>query len=229
MEPHDALTGGPEEAPLVGGTRLAHGFTNESWRRGDRIYKRYLGNDASERLRVEVDTIHMVTPTMPVPQIVEVNESELLVVFGLVDGRHGQELIDQGRGERVLGAAGRMLRRMHTEYPGLVHGDYGPQNLLLDNDGAEIIGVVDFEFAHNGVAIEDLAWAEWIVRTYHPAAIRYLDTLFDEYSQKPSWSDRQATMMTRCMELIEICTAWGDKSAADGWRRRAAVTRDWEE
>ena len=51
----------------------------------------------------------------------------------------------------------------------LVHGDYGPQNVLLDPATQEITAVLDWEWAHAGHPVEDIAWCEWIVRMHQPA------------------------------------------------------------
>jgi aminoglycoside phosphotransferase (APT) family kinase protein len=58
----------------------------------------------------------------------------------------------------------------------LVHGDYGPQNCLLGPAAAhEVIAVVDWEWAHAGDPVEDLAWCEWIVRMHHPTCASALN------------------------------------------------------
>ena len=85
-------------------------------------------------------------------------------------GRPGQELLDAGFATEVLRAAGRTLRQPHDAVPGMVHGDYGSQNLLLDTPAWEVSTVLDWEFAHDGDPVEDLVWAEWIVRMHHPGA-----------------------------------------------------------
>ncbi|WP_461012009.1 phosphotransferase [Streptomyces capparidis] len=48
-----------------------------------------------------------------------------------------------------------------------MHGDFGPNNVLLNPGTFEVTAVVDGEFAHLGDPVEDLAWCEWIVRTHH--------------------------------------------------------------
>ncbi|CAN5201348.1 phosphotransferase family protein [soil metagenome] len=48
----------------------------------------------------------------------------------------------------------------HEDAPGeqaLVHGDFRPGNVLFDGD--HIVGILDWEMAHIGDPIEDLAWA----------------------------------------------------------------------
>jgi|SRR6266487_931776 aminoglycoside phosphotransferase (APT) family kinase protein len=93
-------------------------------------------------------------------------------------------MIESGLAEPVLRACGQMLRRIHAIDPAqahvadhhhrdsavLVHGDYGPQNCLLGPAAHEVIAVVDWEWAHAGDPVEDLAWCGWIVRMHHPPA-----------------------------------------------------------
>jgi aminoglycoside phosphotransferase (APT) family kinase protein len=112
-----------------------------------------------------------------------------MVILTEVIGRHGQELIDEGQGSSVLRLVGNQLARLQvldpSMVPGLkgegdviVHGDFGPQNILCDFDLVHVSGVLDWELAHIGSPIEDLAWAEWIVRMHHPEALDDLPDLF---------------------------------------------------
>jgi hypothetical protein len=160
--------------PGSGRTTVRHGYTNATRIDGGRVVKRYLGKDAVERMRTEVDAIRRTAGRVPVPAVVRVEESECVVTFHRLPGRHGQELIDEGHGDRVLEAAGRTLRSLHagSQAPTWTHGDYGPQNLLFDRATMEVTGVLDWEFARRGDPIDDLAWAEWIVRMHHPGSLR---------------------------------------------------------
>jgi len=144
-----------------------------------------------------------------------------------VPGRHGQELVDEGYAAQVLVAAGQTLRRLDEGLPRFVHGDFGPQNLLLDPGSLEVVAVLDWEFAHDGNRIEDLAWAEWIVRLHHADAVQYLPALFEGYRWRPRWALRHAVMLQRCTRLREICVRNGDQAAAEMWRSREQVTRSW--
>ena len=96
--------------------------------------------------------VHRVTPTS--------------VTTRYVRGAHGQDLLDEGRVTEVLAGCGQTLARIHRL--GIVHGDYGPQNLLFDPATFETAAILDWEWAHPGEPIEDLAWCEWIVRMHHP-------------------------------------------------------------
>ncbi|MCZ9342717.1 phosphotransferase, partial [Streptomyces sp. TRM76130] len=125
---------------------------------------------------------------------------------------------DAGRPEAVLAGCGRLLRALHATAPDmlgdgphragavLVHGDFGPHNLLFDPAAYEVTAVVDWEFAHLGEPVEDLAWCEWTVRTHHPRHREALGHFFQAYGGRvPSWSVRRAVMLDRCEELRRFC------------------------
>jgi aminoglycoside phosphotransferase len=93
---------------------------------------------------------------LPVPPVLD--RKDACLTLGFLPGVHGQELIDSGMAQPVLDACGRMLRRIHSaglstvpgltprsSSPVLVHGDYGPQNVLLDPAAGDITAVVDWE------------------------------------------------------------------------------------
>ena len=94
-------------------------------------------------------------------------------------GRHGQELIDEGQGHTVLRLIGNHLAQLQvldpSVIPGLtgvggviVHGDFGPQNILCSLDLTHVSGVLDWELAQVGAPIEDLAWTGVIIRVTIP-------------------------------------------------------------
>lgn len=208
--------------------RLHHGYTNESWREGDLVYKRYVGERAAERLETEVATIKRVAGAVPTARVVEVEQESLLVVFAFVPGRQGQDRIASGHGSSVLRSAGVVLRQLQETNPHLVHGDYGPQNLLYDStDG--VVAIVDWELAHEGDPIEDLVWAEWIVRMHHPGAVACLHALFDGYGHTPAWGERRGLMLHRCEAHREMALSSGNPSLSSLWLERTKLTRSWLE
>ena len=103
--------------------------------------------------------------------------------------------------------------------PGLVHGNYGPQNLLLEVAVWEVSAVLDWEFAHEGNPVEDLAWAEWIVRMHHAEAVGALVALFVGYGSRPPWGLRQDMMLQKCAALGELCRRRGQTEGAELWDR----------
>lgn len=216
--------------------RLPHGYTNQSQLDGDHVVKRYVGYGAHERCRTEQLCLHAFDGLLPVPRLIGAREGEL--TMQLLPGRAGQELIDEGHADAVLYAAGSVLRRLH-ELPKhslrlggqgqvVVHGDFGPQNLLLAENGDEVLGVLDWEWAHFGDPVEDLAWAEWIVRMHHPDSAPDLHALFEGYGERPSWANRQGHMIRRCEELAARDPVQrGATPAAQLWTDRSSLARAW--
>ena len=210
--------------------RLPHGYTNASWLDGDRVHKQYVGGDAGARMRTELEAIRQAAGRVPVPLVLDVDDGANLVTFARVTGRHGQDLIDDGHAGRVLEAAGRTLRVLQRgqSSPIPVHGDYGPQNLLHDPVTMDVVAVLDWEFAHHGDPTEDLAWAEWIVRTHHPTATTHLASLFAGYGQEPPWDTRRSLMLAACQRFQVRARRLGDDRAAELWETREALTAGWQ-
>jgi hypothetical protein len=215
---------------------VRHGYTNATATDGRTVVKRYLGPDAGERQRNEVTALTAVAGLLPVPPIAAVAEGE--ITLGLAAGRPGQELLED-KPEAVLYAVGRLARRLAavevsslaalaTAQPGtvLVHGDFGPQNLLLDDVTAEPTALLDWEFAHIGAPTEDVAWAEWIVRTHHPHLVPALPALFAGYGGEPPWRLRQESMLAKCRWLLGFARRWPDPTQAgvELWQQRLAAT-----
>jgi aminoglycoside phosphotransferase (APT) family kinase protein len=53
--------------------------------------------------------------------------------------------------------------------PTLIHGDYAPINVIVDDEG-EISALLDLEHTHVGRPHTDVAWWGWVVRHHHPEA-----------------------------------------------------------
>jgi tRNA A-37 threonylcarbamoyl transferase component Bud32 len=194
------------------------------------VVKRYLGPDREERLGREVWALQALVGRFPVPPLLEHDTSRIVV--GYLAGVPGQELLER-MPVAVLHEVGRSARRLHgivlSESLGqsgegsvLVHGDFGPQNMLLDASG-QVAALVDWEFSHLGDPIEDLAWAEWIVRTHHPHLADLLGALFDGYGIHPSWSQRHSAMLAKCGQLLAFAQRWSSE-AAGVWQRRIEAT-----
>ncbi len=112
-----------------------------------------------------------------------------------------------------------------------MHGDYGPNNMLFDPRTFAVTGLLDWEWAHVGGSIEDLAWCEWIVRMHHPGHVGALHELFDAYGDQPPWRERRGAMVRRCQEMADRHRSLGDAGymAAELWRKRIRVTESWSE
>jgi len=199
----------------------------------------YQGPGAAARCRREDTALTALAGRLPVATVLARDELSLTVAS--LPGVPGQDLIGGGRAGPVLAACGRMLRLIHAADPALVepaarpgrvlvHGDYGPNNTLFSPDGAAVTGIVDWEWAHAGTAVEDLAWCEWIVRMHHPDQVAALDGFFDGYGDRPAWADRQRAMTDRCRDMLALCQRWEPGGPAVArWRDRLRITASWTE
>ena len=123
----------------------------------------------------------------------------------------------------VLHAIGSIARRLHALEPppaftvpptGLrvwVHGDLCPVNLLFGADHV-LRAVVDWEDSHVGDPMVDLAWTEWLVRTWHPGAVEALPVLYAAYARRtPAAADRRRAMhacLTRHAARSDAVMGW---------------------
>jgi aminoglycoside phosphotransferase len=220
---------------------MKHGYTNDTVGDTRTVDKAYRGPDAALRLTCELGMLTVLRGHLPVPPVIAASESTL--TLGFVAGAHGQDLIDQGHAAGVLQSCGKLLRRLHDLDLGplglgehtvgqvLVHGDFGPNNVLIDPEDFAVTALLDWEFAHLGDPIQDLAWCEWIVRTHHPDHADALNDFFDAYGGRvPDWPQRQATMIARCLELQRFCERWEPGGrGAQRWAQRADATANWQE
>ncbi|MFD5315570.1 phosphotransferase family protein [Streptomyces sp. NPDC127098] len=218
---------------------LRHGYTNQTLGDGAVVAKTYAGPDAAPRLERERTLLTRLRGRLPVPPVRAAAAGTL--TLGFLPGVPGQELLDAGHAPAVLASCGRLLRRVHDTPtddlglgpagPGtvLVHGDFGPNNVLLDPDSLEVTALVDWEFARLGQPVEDLAWCEWLVRAHHPEQVGALDHFFRAYGgDVPAWPDRRAAMLARCEALERFCHRWEPEGPGVLlWRERAAATAGW--
>jgi aminoglycoside phosphotransferase (APT) family kinase protein len=182
----------------------------------------------------------MLAGRLPVPEVLAYDASVPVLVLSEIPGRHGQELIEEGQAPQVLRAMGSQLSALQSldpsTVPGLmgtgdviVHGDFGPQNMLFLPAPTRVSGVLDWELARVGSAVEDLAWAEWILRTHHRGALTDLPELFAGAGLFLSWSDRQAAMVRQCRDHIAYCEESGLEAATAEWVGRLRETERWSE
>jgi aminoglycoside phosphotransferase (APT) family kinase protein len=222
---------------------LPHGYTNHTTHSGGVVTKAYQGPDGALRGGREAALLRALAGpaaagAVPVPAVLSWDGGRLRM--SLLAGVHGQELIEAGLARAVLRACGQMLARIHAIDPAaagldgaggvLAHGDYGPNNVLLDSRGTAVTAVLDWEWVHRGERAEDLAWCEWIIRMHHPADVAALPELWAGYGWRPAWEQRQEAMTAQCQALLALCERWepGGTGAAQ-WRERLASTQSWTE
>jgi Ser/Thr protein kinase RdoA (MazF antagonist) len=229
--------GGSEVAPEL----MAHGYTHRVTRLGGVVTKNYRGPEAAARCAREVAALTAMAGLLPVPPVLAAGDTWLRT--GLMPGAHGQDLIAAGLAGPVLAACGTMLRRIHRlAVPAalagtasqaatfLVHGDFGPNNVLLDDRGQAVTAVLDWEWAHAGDPIDDVAWTEFIVRMHHPAQTPALDGFYAAYGSRPAWPAVRAAILRRCQWLLELCQrAEPGGPGVLAWTERIEIVRSWPE
>lgn len=222
--------------------RLSHGYTNLTRRLAGSpvVEKIYSGSDALIRVDREAECLERVAGVLPVPDVLGRDEGRNLLRLEWIAGVPGQQLLSDGSAPEVLNATGALLRHLQEQatpllapvLPGAgtsaVHGDFGPQNLVFSVDRC-VVALVDWEFARMGDPIEDVAWAEWIVRMHHPVATGALDALFVGYGQHPDWLVRHAAMLKQCERMRQRCAAEGLLDAEAMWRERLTATTGWSD
>lgn len=219
---------------------MPNGYTNDT--RSDRhvVVKNYAGPDRARRMRAERHALTGLSGQVPVPALLDRDASTTTTAY--VEGRPGQDGFAGERARRVLAACGEVLRTLHGVDPAtvfggagaadagqvIVHGDFGPNNVVVDESGRTVVAVVDWEFSHPGDPVEDLAWCEWIVRTHHPECTPLLAAFFAAYGGRPDWERRRAAMLSAHERLIDFCHRWDpDGAGVRRWRERLADTRGW--
>ena len=218
---------------------MRHGYTNQTSRSAGEVRKTYAGPDAAARAAAELRALRGLHGRMPVARVVSAGPRQL--VTGFVSGEHGQDLLDAGHGAEVLAACGALLRRLHDLDPAILgsgvpsrpgevirHGDFGPNNVLLNSATMTVTALLDWEFSGVGARIDDLAWCEWIVRMHHPDAVVSLPAFFEAYGDRPEWVTRQTAMVDRCRWLEGFTRRWEpDGPGVRGWQDRTALTLSW--
>lgn len=218
---------------------MRHGYTNRTDLTDQGVRKTYAGPDAQRRAHAEYVALSGLVGKVPVPPVIE-RCADGALVMEFVEGGHGQDLIEAGHAAKVLSACGALLRSLHDVDPRAVgssrsagvlcHGDFGPNNLLLDRTSFAVTALLDWEFSGVGEAIVDIAWCEWIVRMHHPNALACLPAFFDAYGERPLWEMRHKAMLRRCRWLEAFCRRWIDADASLGlWQHRTRTTAAWGE
>jgi len=216
---------------------VPHAYTNLVTARGRRVTKTYRGADGVKRQRREALAVRSLIGLLPVASIVESQPG--VVVFDRISGRHGQDLIATGQGQAVMFCLGRLLREIqaiaptfYDEFKGtgvLVHGDFGPNNVLFADNADEIVLLADWEWSTVGAPLTDLAWTEFILRMHHPDDLQCLPDLFDGYGERPPWSERQTAMAERAASLEAWIRTWKGAEAASTWDYRSRCITQWDE
>lgn len=193
------------------------------------VTKRHGGGDGAQRAGRAAAALEQAGAFgMSVPEVVELHGAMLRTVdVGAVTD--GAALLGDDPAA-VLLAIGAFAADLHHRPPPMswplpddapatwVHGDLCPVNVLFDDEAA-LVAVVDWEDSHIGEALDDFVWTEWLVRTWHPAAVDALGGLYAEVEVPDAEHRRSA--MRRCLRRHRD----RDSAGAD-WDRHLAALDD---
>lgn len=218
---------------------LKHGYTNRTTREGNMVLKIYHGPGSPHRWTTESTLLSYLEGKLPVPKLVNPNRLGGIQT-AWVNGSHAQDILEESSQETKIGQVmiilGQVLKQLQAinsealrgKIPGdgtcLVHGDFGPQNLLLDSSAQQAVALMDWEWAHLGNPIEDVAWMEWSIRMHHQKQLRFLPLFYEHYGQLPTWEARHEAMIQQCQRHIEFARLLGNRKAIQIWHNRLVIT-----
>lgn len=197
--------------------RPPHGYSQTVRWDGSAVIKEFSA-DTVDRATVERVLLARLPSALPVPELLS-GGKESQVRMRFVPGILGQDWVARGRPAtdpaRVrrhvafISQSGQILGRLHAcadaeelplagAGPVVVHGDFAPYNTIVDPADGRIRAVIDWELAHRGTAVEDLAWMEWNMRIWYSPQHGVLEAFYEAYGELPAWPDRHAAMLERC-------------------------------
>ncbi len=107
-----------------------------------------------------------------------------------------------------------------------VHGDFAPINVIVDGNG-DVSALLDFEHAHLGDPLEDVAWWSWVVRHHHPDAWRAAWPTFCAVASVDPVEDGETIHALVVLQLARRAAAAKDVDRRDRWLARAAEAAVW--
>lgn len=226
----------PATNPRQRPDRLPFGFTNLTHIRAGTVVKTYDGYQALERMENEQAALQDLTHIIPVPTVLGSTNSPPTLTLSVVEGQNAAAVLDrQDQREQLFHQLGVFLRTFQEAYrlqceESLirVHGDFGPQNILLRKDGS-VSGVVDWELSHKGDINADPAWLEWVVRMHYEVAIDALQHFYRGYNRIIPWSVRHSAMKKICQDHLQRARASNNHSKANTWLERLRATCSMED
>jgi aminoglycoside phosphotransferase (APT) family kinase protein len=197
--------------------RLPFGFCNTTRREGSTVIKEYEGRAARERWRTEAEALADVAGLVNVPRIVELCEEPPVLTMEFVAGEPAAADVTDEKLYRM----GVLLKDFQAAYRARtgrvrVHGDFGPNNILIGPDGA-IAAVIDWEWSRLGDPITDAAWLEWALRMHYPSSDPA--AFYEGYGHLPPWRVRHLSMIDSVTWRAE---RWVTDPAT--WQARLAAT-----
>ena len=191
------------------------------------VVKSFVGATALERMKAEVAGLESAASLVPVPAVLSVQEHPPELVLELRSGSNmAQQLQDRPqRGPILLARLGTLLaalQRPQTDGTVLVHGDFGPQNVLVDDN--TVTAVVDWEWSAQGACVTDPAWLEWTILMHYPSQAAAIAVFYEAYGTLPSWAARHESMLAACRRRHDAAREHGHEQSITAWEFRLKAT-----
>jgi aminoglycoside phosphotransferase len=107
-----------------------------------------------------------------------------------------------------------------------VHGDFAPINVIVDEQG-RVSALLDFEHAHVGDPLEDVAWWSWVVRHHHPDAWRASWSTFCDLAGVDRVADGPVIHALMIKELARRAAGVRGAHDHDRWLARLIEAAAW--
>ncbi len=202
----------------------------------DHVIKRYIGPGAFHRWQTEKYILIAVANTIPVPKML-INTNEAEISIGVVPGKSCDTLMSLGNSQQLFHNIGLALRTIH-QFPvqdltgniqgngsALIHGDFNIYNIMFDLNMMTDICILDWEWAHLGESVEDLAWMEWSIRMNFTKFEKDLPYFYEAYGEIPDWRYRKDAMILQCNRNLEYARMIGERKTMQQWQHRAQITK----
>jgi len=147
---------------------------------------------------------------LPVPRLLPGTRADSLRLR-YVPGVPATAAIEAGHGSHVLRAMGEAIRAVQrvdamrfgaaTRTGVVTHGDFAAYNVIVSEDGTEVRAIVDWEAAHVGDSLVDVAWCEYQHQRLFPRHGYAIPQLFAGFGTSPPRTALDAALHARLNEL----------------------------
>lgn len=219
---------------------LPYGYTNSTRLENRIVVKTYSGADSQSRFLTELVMYQQLRDMPFMPELVGYDKDALTISMRYVESRHAQDLLEEYC-DIVLFSLGKLARELQLvkidtiveskrNAPDvLVHGDFGPQNLLFAPESFSEPYLVDWEWAHFGDRFEDIAWAEWIIRMHYDSNQQMIASLYKGFGIVPLWEARRELMIRKCEKILDFAKRDDNTQAISTWIDRVAQVKSFKE
>lgn len=219
---------------------LPHGYTNNTRLENQVVVKAYSGANAHSRFLTELVMYQQLQDMAFMSELLGYDQDARSISTRYIEGRHAQDLLEE-HCDIVPFTLGKLARELQSieidtvvkakRNPSdvLVHGDFGPQDLLFASGALAKFYLVDWEWAHFGDRFEDIAWAEWIIRMHYDANPQMITSLYRGFGIVPPWNKRHELMVHKCEHILDFAKRDANAQAISMWIDRVERVKSFRE